>query len=354
MVQRENIFWIMFGDSLVEHPVITREYQNDNYIYYLFNKFKIYTKKIKNEKSIYAKGVEKDFSYKYKVSIIVPVYNVEKYLEKCLDSIINQTLKEIEIICINDGSTDSSLSVLEQYALKDSRIKIINQQNQGLSVARNNGLKYATGEYIGYVDSDDWISYDFYELLYNNAKKYNADIACGEIERPNADSIKLQKFFTIKNIKTSKKTRVKYKLCNIPKLNYVWNKIYKKEKLLSSRIEFPIGKKFEDIIWTHKVVDKLGKVVTVPNAVYYYRINNNSVTEIFDKKSRVDFYEANNDAVSYIVNNKIKSDVNSYTAKLRKKYILFGITLLDIKRWDALTVYRILGVPVFMSYRINN
>ena len=118
-----------------------------------------------------------------KVSIIVPVYNVEKYLEKCLDSLVNQSLHDIEIICVNDGSKDDSLDILEKYAKKDSRIKIINKQNQGLSAARNDGLKVAAGEYVGYVDSDDWVDLNFYEKLYESAKKYNAEIASGNIIR---------------------------------------------------------------------------------------------------------------------------------------------------------------------------
>ena len=112
-----------------------------------------------------------------KISIIVPVYNVEKYLERCLDSLINQTLKDIEIICINDGSTDNSSEILKEYAKKDSRIIIINQNNQGISVARNNGMNKAKGKYIGFVDSDDWVDLDFFEKLYKAAEKHNAQIA---------------------------------------------------------------------------------------------------------------------------------------------------------------------------------
>ena len=97
------------------------------------------------------------------VSVIVPVYNVEKYLEQCLDSIVHQTLKEIEIIVVNDGSTDSSPEIIREYELKYPQVKVIHQKNKGLSGARNSGLKLARGEYIGYVDSDDWIAVEMYE-----------------------------------------------------------------------------------------------------------------------------------------------------------------------------------------------
>ena len=116
-----------------------------------------------------------------KISIIIPIFNTEKYLKTCLNSVLNQTLKEIEIICINDGSTDNSLKIIEEYASKDKRIKFISQKNNGVSYARNKGLEIATGEFIGFVDSDDYASKNFFEKLYNSALKTNSDIACGEI-----------------------------------------------------------------------------------------------------------------------------------------------------------------------------
>ena len=104
---------------------------------------------------------------KPKISIIIPVYNVEKYLEQCLKSVINQTFKDIEIICINDGSTDNSLEILEAFQKQDERIKIINKQNEGQGIARNEGLKVAKGEYISFIDPDDWVAQGMYEFLYN-------------------------------------------------------------------------------------------------------------------------------------------------------------------------------------------
>ncbi len=104
---------------------------------------------------------------KPKVSIIVPVYNVENYLDRCLDSLINQSFDDIEIICINDGSTDNSLSILKDYEKKDARVKIINKDNSGVSDCRNNGINVANGEYIVFVDSDDWIDVNMIETMYN-------------------------------------------------------------------------------------------------------------------------------------------------------------------------------------------
>lgn len=112
-----------------------------------------------------------------KVSVIIPVYNAEKYLEKCLDSVINQTLKEIEIICIDDCSTDNSYSILKEYIKKDNRIVVFkNKTNHGAGYTRNVGLNFSKGEYIGFVDSDDYIDEKYYEELYNTAKKYDPDM----------------------------------------------------------------------------------------------------------------------------------------------------------------------------------
>jgi glycosyltransferase involved in cell wall biosynthesis len=111
-----------------------------------------------------------------KVSVIIPVYNVEDYLEKCLDSVINQTLGDIEIICVNDGSTDNSPKILDRYAKLNSNIKVINKKNGGAGSARNFGLIHANGKYVGFVDSDDWISKDMYEKLYKNACEYDSDM----------------------------------------------------------------------------------------------------------------------------------------------------------------------------------
>ena len=162
-----------------------------------------------------------------KVSVIIPVYNVEEYLRECLDSVVNQTLKDIEIICVNDGSTDNSLAILEEYAAKDERLRVFTQENQGQSVARNLAMEKARGEYIGFVDSDDWIDLDFYEKLYRAAVKAQADIACANIYKPD------EKRYYIKysKVKVVSKTLKKYDVADIPRWNYTCNKIYKRSAL---------------------------------------------------------------------------------------------------------------------------
>ena len=209
-----------------------------------------------------------------KVSIIVPVYNVEKYLRKCLDSLINQTLKDIEIICINDGSTDKSLEILEEYKNRDSRIILLNQENSGQSIARNNGIKKATGEYIGFVDPDDWIDLDYYEKLYNAASTNDTDIAVGGIIR--VTGIKKKKFLNFEKETITDNTNLKFELCDVPEKSYVWNKIYKTEKLKEIGLVFEKGIFYEDCIFTPQALFYLGKIVTVPNIYYYYLRRGNS------------------------------------------------------------------------------
>ena len=171
-----------------------------------------------------------------KISIIVPVYNNEKFLEKCLNSLINQTLKNIEIICINDESTDKSLQLLEKFANIDKRIQIINQTHSGPSIARNKGIKKAKGEYIGFVDSDDWVDLNFFEQLYINVKKYNADIGVAGIKRVRSYKwkyhIKFEKEEVIQDINK------KFQKCDVPDKCYPVNKIYKLSELKKRNIYF--------------------------------------------------------------------------------------------------------------------
>jgi glycosyltransferase involved in cell wall biosynthesis len=170
-----------------------------------------------------------------KVSIIVPVYNVEKYLRQCMDSIVDQSLKEIEIICVNDGSSDNSLQILEEYVQKDKRIKMINNRNVGAWAARNTGMEYATGEYIGFVDSDDFIDEKMYENLYINAKSNKSDIVMcpAYVFEDNNPELNYQKpiYFSLEYFdkKFDNKVFDHTKTRNlIFKVNVTcWNKIYK-------------------------------------------------------------------------------------------------------------------------------
>lgn len=171
-----------------------------------------------------------------KISVILPVYNAEKYLKKCLDSIVNQSLKDIEIICVNDGSNDGSLEIMNEYAKKDDRIFLINQENEGPSVARNAALAVATGEFIGFVDADDWIEPSMFETLYNKAREDNSEIVfCDYKEIYNNESEKAEKQIC----------------CNFPKKPFVWQDVRNYLLFEGSYIWHQIYKKelFEDILF---------------------------------------------------------------------------------------------------------
>ncbi len=266
------------------------------------------------------------------ISIIVPVYNVEKYLAQCLDSLINQTKKEIEIICVNDGSTDNSGKILAEYAKKDKRIKIITQKNAGLSEARNTAMKHVKGKYVGFVDSDDWVDVDFYEKLFDCAEANEADIAVASIAlaRDNG-KFKNYKLYYKKFYKETK-TAKKYKLLDIPNCCYVWNKIYRNELL--QKFTFPAGRYFEDILFSHKIAFGANKVVCVPKTKYYYRLSNNSITQNLNDKKANDFIYAIYEARRFLENNDVKYVIDNYYAPYHTEFKLFGLKLFTLKKWE--------------------
>lgn len=221
----------------------------------------------------------------YKISVIVPIYNMENYLEKCLDNLINQTLKEIEIICINDGSVDNSLKILKNFANKDNRIIILNQKNQGQGIARNNGIKIARGEYIGFCDPDDWIELNMFENMYNKAIQNQADIVeCDFIShyehrnKIKRNKLSARKYKKIKHIKPN--TSYTYRdILEESLANFVgmsWVRIYKKSMIDKFNIKFAECKHWEDHTFTIDAIYSANKIYYLPKAYYHYLIRNGS------------------------------------------------------------------------------
>ncbi len=272
-----------------------------------------------------------------KVSIIVPVYNVEKYLGRCLDSLVMQTLEDIEIICVNDGSPDNSLAILEEYAAKDTRIRIINQENAGLSCARNAGLQIAQGEYIAFVDSDDWVDLDFFKKLYDTAKKHDTDIAVAGIMRLHKFGKKFYLKFT-EEIVTNDLNK-KFELCDVPDRSYVWNKIYKKEVLLNNNIKFVENLIYEDCVFTPQVLHKFNNLVTVPNTYYYYWRHANTLVTLKNKKANADKAYAHKWAENYIKEHNIQ--VNK---AVMKRYKFLGLTIYKTKTKNGKTEHRLFNI----------
>lgn len=279
-----------------------------------------------------------------KISVIIPVYNVEKYLARCLDSVISQTLKDIEIICVNDGSTDNSANILSVYAEKDERIKIITQSNAGISEARNIGIQKASGKFIGFVDSDDFIEKDFYEKLYTSAIKNNADIACSSVIRENEKKKKILIEYKKEQVATS--TKEKFELAYIPEHCYIWNKIYNREKLLNSNIKFVKGLVYEDIIYTPSVVESLGNIVVVPNLFYHYWNNSTSLVKNTSDKCRADKIFAHKILLEKCYKNNVKLRLKDELI-CKNEYFLFGIKalkILKIYQYRATKVYSLFGL----------
>lgn len=211
------------------------------------------------------------------ISVIIPVYNVEKYLNECLDSVLAQTFKDFEVICVNDGSTDNSPEILRQYADKDQRVKIVTQSNQGLSMARNNGLKEACGRYVYFVDSDDAIHPKCLETAYTLAEKQQADLVCFSYIKMK-EKIPDTGAFDISKLK-SKTTCSPLQYCFGKKYKIrfnVWTKFYRR-KLLNG-LEFIPKIHFEDYPHTFAVLSKHPKTVIINEALYFYRINENSIS----------------------------------------------------------------------------
>ena len=279
-----------------------------------------------------------------KVSIIIPVYNSANFLKTCLDSVINQTLREIEIICINDGSTDSSLEILKSYAEKDERIKLVDKANEGQSIARNIGIEMASGEYLGFVDSDDWVDLDYFEKLYEAVKRNNCDMACAGFKKITKKKIKMGKSFAVEEVFSS--TDSKIIADRIPSHNYVWNKIYRREAWLEKGFTFEPGRFYEDLALVIKIVDKLDKMVTVPEVYYNYRINPNSTCFQNTPKRFANLKWAKDELYKYCEENNIYIDRSNVVIK-KEYYKFFNFTLMKIYYYEKLVKFKLCGFIPF-------
>lgn len=241
-----------------------------------------------------------------KVSVIIPVYNVEKYIKKCLDSLVNQTLSDIEIIVVNDGTPDNSQIIIDEYVKKypDKVISIV-KENGGQGSARNIGLEKATGEYIGYVDSDDYVELNMYEELYGKAKENDSDIIiCGN---------------NIVYENNSKK---------IPEINYdnkfnnfenaffgkmaVWNKLYKKEILINNNIKFKEKVWYEDFAFTLKTLVNAKTIDFLDKSLYNYLWREGSTMNNNNVKRNLEILDAFDDIRNYLISNDLLNKYYSY------------------------------------------
>lgn len=208
------------------------------------------------------------------ISIIVPVYNVEKYLARCLDTLLNQTYIELEIILVNDGSTDNSGIICDKYSNDDKRIKVYHQSNKGLSGARNTGLKFAEGEFIGFVDSDDWVEPNMFEVMVETLLTKNVGVVeCGlnKLYKKSSDkSPSVTRNIYIENRLEALKRIIKNQSFS------VWRRLYKAN--LIKNIFFVEGKNSEDVYYTLNVFQKIDKIAFIDDKLYNYFIGGVSIT----------------------------------------------------------------------------
>lgn len=246
-----------------------------------------------------------------KVSVIVPIYNTASFLDKCLNSLVHQTLDDIEIICVNDGSTDHSQSIINEFLLKyPYRVKSILKRNGGLSDARNMGLQEACGEYIAFLDSDDYVELDLYEKMYAKACQTRADIIVCGFKRVTLEG----------NVLSIEQTQLKKSYSSIDGLTSIapaaWNKLYKRELWIQSEVRYPKGVWYEDLPTTIKLMLYANNIATVNEPLIYYVQHPNSISYTFDERAH-DIFTVLTDIHSFYedikVNGKIAYSVDEWT-----------------------------------------
>lgn len=281
-----------------------------------------------------------------KISVVVPVYNVECFLAQCLNSLMCQTYKNLEIIIVDDESVDNSAYVYNKYANVDKRIKIIKQKNAGVSAARNAGLRAATGDYVHFIDSDDYISLDYYEKMMSLANLYNPDILAGGVVSQNGNLYNIQYKFCLALTTLVEKFSVTNALSNC----VVWRYLFKRDFLLCNNLWFEVGRIFEDILFMPNAVLLADSIITVPDANYFYVFNENSLLNKryspnhqkqyeFAEQKRKEFInkhnlqkvieksQRNKVCIYKIIAFKIFKTVVSYDTN-EKKYYLFGMRIM--------------------------
>lgn len=256
---------------------------------------------------------------KYLLSIIVPVYNTSQYLVRCLNSLINQSLTDIEIIIINDGSTDQSDEIIKQYLVHSNITYVKLGKNMGLGYARNFGVEKSSGKYIAFVDSDDWVDLDFFKILTDTITRDNTDIVVGGVKNEwnNINSTSLRYDYVYPNIITAnqaldlltKSTNNNYFISPV-----VWNKIYKRELLFFNQLCFIDNSYWEDDIFSFKAISYARNISLVPNIYYHYYQRDTSIMNSISKKHIDDLLMSFKQLKNSIINKKLNATIAQYQA----------------------------------------
>jgi glycosyltransferase involved in cell wall biosynthesis len=243
------------------------------------------------------------------ISVIVPIYKVEEYIDRCIESIVNQTYKNLEVILIDDGSPDNCPQMCDKWAEKDHRIKVLHKENGGLSDARNAGLSIAKGDFISFIDSDDWITEDFYSLLYISLCEEESDIAeCIATKVYDSHIVFQDESYTIKSYDVTQALIAL--VSENPFKQHVWNKLYKRAVIKDL---FPFGKIHEDEFWTYRTFGNAQKVTYVFKEMYYYFQRTNSIMGNTYSLKRFDALEAMSERQDYM--NKRFPEIADYSKR---------------------------------------
>jgi glycosyltransferase involved in cell wall biosynthesis len=260
------------------------------------------------------------------ISVVVPVYNVEQYIRECVDSIVSQTYCHLEIVLVDDGSPDDCPAICDEYAKKDSRIKVIHQKNGGLAKARNVGIENSSGEYITFIDSDDYIASNYIEILYRGIIENNADVSIASFrsfEKNNTAVIEDSscQFATI----SKKRCFENYTSIFTNPFVSAWNKLYKRN--LFSNIRFPEGKLYEDAFTTYKIFDVSQKIVFTSSVLYFYRLNPDSIMGQSFRKKHLEMIDAFRSGFDYFEKKDEKDISELFIAPLlmREIYCWWGV-----------------------------
>lgn len=277
------------------------------------------------------------------ISVIIPAYNVENYIEDCITSLIKQTFKNFEIIIVDDGSKDKTAEIINIFAGFDKRIIFVKQENQGVSIARNNAIKIASGKYISFIDADDYVNETYLEKLYNSITKNKCDIAAASLIREHRlyskSKIKYDEEIIYSNLED------KINVCKVPLYCYPCNKLYTsilvKTQLFKERVYF------EDVLWLPEILKTSDKLVCVPECTYYYRVNSNSIVRSKPTKEKQrDLYNAKKYIIDFFEKNNLKLPEN-YKKITKKTIYFFNTVIIKIKEYQNSSIIYFFGIPIY-------
>ncbi|MEI5907738.1 glycosyltransferase family 2 protein [Bacillus spongiae] len=266
------------------------------------------------------------------VSVVVPIYKVEKYIHRCINSLINQSYKQLEIILVNDGSPDNCGEIVDEYARKDERIKALHKQNGGLSDARNYGMKYVTGGYTIFVDSDDWLEEKMIEELVRCSHELKADLVQSAFYYSYEDALLFDNrnySITSDPLIMNNKEAMLELVKNEKVKNFAWGKLYKTEMIKD--LSFKKGVLFEDVFWAHKVIKRVNKLVLIQKPLYHYFQRSDSIVSTYSLRN-LDMIEGLKERLQFIEMHYPELLNESYKQLLKSHLIHYNLLLVNRKK----------------------